>query len=131
MIAIYYIIRTFKQYRIGKYSPRNTVLWVGFWIGLMFLALLPDTIPNSIARGLGFKDHINAIIFVALGFLFLMVFHLSAAVNRIEDKMTTLVRKIALEKASIKHNLLPPNIGSLSKSTKRKSKVKTKRSTST
>jgi len=97
LIAIYYIIRTFRQYANGKYSPRNTVVWVFFWLAIMLLALLPDTVANSVARALGFKDHINAIVFVALGILFLMIFYLSAAVNRIENKMTELVRKIALE----------------------------------
>jgi len=97
IIASYFIIRTFKQYRNGKYSPRNTIIWIAFWFGVLLLALLPDTVPNFIARSLGFKDHINAIIFAALALLFLMVFYLSAAVNRIEDKLTTLVRRIALE----------------------------------
>jgi len=97
LIALYYIIRTFRQYARGKHSPRNTVIWVCFWLAITLLALVPDTVANSLARTLGFKDHINAIIFVALGMLFLMVFYLSAAVNRIENKMTDLVRKIALE----------------------------------
>ena len=97
LIALYYIIRTFRQYASGKYSPRNTILWVIFWIGVMLLALLPDTVANSLARTLGFKDHINAIIFVALGILFLMVFYLSSAVNRVEDRITELIRKLALD----------------------------------
>ena len=98
LIAIYYIIRTFRQYKKGKYSPRNTVIWIIFWFSLMLLALVPDTVANSLAHGLGFKDHINALIFVALGILFLMIFYLSAAINRVENKMTELVRRIALER---------------------------------
>jgi len=101
IIAGYYIIRTIRQYTKGKYSPRNTLIWIIFWLAIMTLALIPDTVANSIARGLGFKDHINAIIFVALGLLFLMVFYLSSAISRVEDKITQLVRKLALEKANI------------------------------
>ncbi len=99
IIAIYYIIRTFRQYKEGKYSPRNTIIWTIFWVGIMLLALLPDTVANSIAKTLGFKDHINAIIFVFLALLVLMVFYLSAALNRVENKMTELVRRIALDQA--------------------------------
>jgi len=98
IIAIYFIIRTFNNYKTGKYSLRNTVIWIVFWTSIMLVALLPDTIPNSIAKGLGFKDHINAIIFVALGILFIMVFYLSTAINRIEDKLTDIIRKLALER---------------------------------
>ena len=117
LIAIYYIVRTFRQYKKGKYSPRNTVIWTLFWLGLMLLALVPDTVANSLAEGLGFKDHINALIFVALGILFLMVFYLSAAINRVENKMTELVRRIALERitnlptsASTKRKIANKNI---------------------
>ena len=99
IISIYFIIRTFNNYKTGKYSPRNALIWIIFWTSILLLALLPDAIPNSIAKGLGFKDHINAIIFVALGVLFIMVFYLSTAVSRIEDKLTNLVRQLALEQA--------------------------------
>jgi len=102
LISIYFIIRTFKNYRNGKHSPRNTFIWIVFWIGIMLLAFLPDVIPISLANGLGFKDHINALIFVALGVLFIMIFYLSAALNRVEDKLTTLVRQIAIDQVSIK-----------------------------
>ena len=138
LIAIYYIVRTFRQYKNGKYSPRNTLIWIAFWTCIMLLALLPDTIPNSIARALGFKDHINALIFVSLAVLFLMIFYLSAAVNRVENRMTELVRKLALNNSPtmisttsptiIKPNQTTPNSSSLktTKKSKRKSKRLTK-----
>jgi len=43
-------------------------------------------------------DNINAVIFVALGFLFLMTYYQSSTIERLEKQMTELVRKIALEK---------------------------------
>lgn len=134
IIAIYFILRTLRQYRSKKYSPRNTVIWIVFWIGIMLLAMLPDQIPNSIARGLGFKDQINAIIFVCLAVLFIMVFFLSAAVNRIEDKMTTLVRTIALEaalkeKSSIATINTKINHNGNTRKVKRKAKRRAKKST--
>ena len=99
LLSIYYIIRTVKQYSLGKYSPRNTVIWIIFWIGIALLCIMPDEIPNALAKGLGFRDHINAIIFVALALLFLMIFYLSAALNRVENQLTDLVRKLALSEA--------------------------------
>lgn len=109
LLALYYIIRTVRQYSRGKYSPRNTIIWIIFWIGISLLAIMPDEIPNSIAKGLGFKDHINAIIFVALGLLFLLVFYLSAAVNRIENQLTELVRQLALNEFSKKEKPIDKN----------------------
>lgn len=97
IIALYYIVRTVKQYSKGKYSPRNTIIWLVFWTGISLLAIMPDRIANSLAKGLGFRDHINAIIFVALALLVLFVFYLSAALNRVENQLTDLIRAIALK----------------------------------
>jgi len=104
LIALVYIIRTVRQYFQGKTSPRNAIIWITFWIGVSLLALMPDTIPNRIARTLGIRDHINAIIFLSLGVLFLMVFYLSAAVNRVENQLTELIRQLALNEISPKSN---------------------------
>jgi len=99
ILSIFYIIRTFRQYTLGKYSPRNAVVWIVFWFGVALLCIMPNKIADSLALGLGFRDRPNAIIFVALGLLFLMVFYLSAALNRVENQLTDLVRKIALTEA--------------------------------
>ena len=99
LLAIFYIIRTIRQYSLGKYSPRNTIIWIIFWIAITMLGIMPNEIANSLAEGLGFRDRPNAIIFVALGLLFLMVFYLSSALNRVENQLTDLVRKIALSEA--------------------------------
>jgi len=99
ILAIFYIIRTMRQYSLGKYSPRNTIIWIIFWIAIALLGIMPNKIANSLAIGLGFRDRPNAIIFVALGLLFLMVFYLSAALNRVENQLTDLVRKLALSES--------------------------------
>lgn len=96
LISIFYIIRTVKQYSLGKYSPRNTIIWITFWIGVALLGIMPNEIATSLSKGLGFRDAPNAIIFVALGLLFLMNFYLSAALNRVENQLTDLVRQLAI-----------------------------------
>jgi len=78
----------------------STFFWVLFWVAVSTLAIIPNQISQGIADLLGFKDNVNAIIFVALGFLFSIVFYLSAAVERLERQMTDLIRKIALENAT-------------------------------
>ena len=99
LLAIFYIIRTIRQYSLGKYSPRNTIIWIFFWMAIAMLGIMPNEIANSLAKNLGFQDSPNAIIFVSLGLLFLIVFYLSAALNRVENQLTDLVRKLALNEA--------------------------------
>ena len=59
---------------------------------------MPDLVSFSIAETLGFKSHINAVIFVALGFLFVMTYYQSSTIEKLEKQMTELIRKIALDK---------------------------------
>ena len=101
ILAGFYIIRTIKQYTSGKYSPRNTIIWITFWVAIGLLGIMPNEIATSLAEGLGFRDRPNAIIFVALGALFLMIFYLSAALNRVENQLTDLIRQLALSQALI------------------------------
>ena len=133
ILAIFYIIRTLRQYSLGKYSPRNTVIWIVFWIAIALLGIMPNEIATSLAKGLGFRDRPNAIIFVALGALFLMVFYLSAALNRVENQLTDLVRQLALsqvlhpltieEEIDIKPlKTLKPNINNNHSSTSKENK---------
>jgi len=63
-----------------------------------FLSVFPDFVSTNLSKWFGFKDHINAVIFVALGFLFLITYHQSATIESLEKQMTELIRKMALEK---------------------------------
>lgn len=92
--------RVVLQYRRRRRLFTSTFFWIVFWVAISALAIIPNQISQGIANLLGFKSNVNAIIFVALGFLFSIVFYLSAAVERLERQMTDLIRKIALENAT-------------------------------
>lgn len=98
LIALFFIYRVVNQFRNNKRLLYGTILWVGFWVMVSILAIKPDFISENLASSLGFKSNINAVIFVALGFLFIMTYYQSSMIDLIEKQMTELVRKIALEK---------------------------------
>lgn len=75
----------------------STLVWIGFWLTLSILAIIPDLVSFSIAESLGFKSNVNAVIFVLLGFLFLMTYYLSSMLEKLEKQITQLVRKMALD----------------------------------
>ena len=56
-----------------------------------------------IANWLGFADNINAIIFIALAFLTILSFYLSAKLDKMERKVTDLVRQLALDEHKIRN----------------------------
>ncbi len=98
LISVAYVTRVVIQYRKRRRLFTSTIFWVLFWSALTALAFLPNEISVPVARLLGIKSNVNAIIFVALGFMFSIVFYLSAVVEKLESQITELVRKIALDK---------------------------------
>jgi len=98
LVAIFFIWRIISQFRANRRLLIGTVIWVSFWVILGLLAMLPDPISFSIAESLGLKSNINAVIFVWLGFLFIMTYYQSSTIERLERQVTQLVRKVALEK---------------------------------
>lgn len=99
LIAGFFIIRTIRQHQKHTRSIQGTLIWLAFWISVIVLAVVPDLISFRIAEMLGFKSNINAVIFMGLGFLFLIVFYLSDSLNRIDRRITELVRELAKERA--------------------------------
>ena len=98
LIAIFFIYRIISQFRANRRLLVSTVIWVSFWFVIIVLAAFPHIFSNSLAESLGFRSNINAVIFVALGFLFVMTYNQSSTIERLEKKITDLVRKVALEK---------------------------------
>ncbi len=99
IIGLYYIVRTVRQLKARKRSIQGAGIWLVFWSVIIVLAIIPNEFSYKIAGILGFKNNVNAIIFVALGLLFLFVFYLSTTIERLENQLTELVRKIAIEQA--------------------------------
>jgi len=97
MIGLFYIARTIYHFSQKRRSITGLVVWLMFWSSVIVLVLVPNYIATSIAKILGFKDVVNAVIFVAIGLLFLFIFYLSSTVERLERQLTTMVRNIALE----------------------------------
>ena len=96
LVGIFYLVRMGIQSRNEKRSTGSLIIWSVFWIIIIIFALLPNPISFKIAELLGFKSDVNAIIFGALGLLFILVFYPSAALERQERKFTHMAREIAL-----------------------------------
>lgn len=106
LMAIFYAYRIVKQYIQKKRLLKGTVLWLLVWLLVSILAIVPDFVSVNLAKLLGFKDHINGVIFIAIGFLFLFNMYFNVTIEKLENQMTDLVRKQALENQELKQKLL-------------------------
>lgn len=99
LVSVFFIVRTLLQYRADQRTLRGLIIWVTFWLSLAIFAFVPNEVSQKLARVLGIKDNVNAIIFIGLGILFFLVFSLTSTVDRLQRQVTDLVREIAKENA--------------------------------
>jgi len=104
VIGLFFISRTVLQFLKKKRTASGAFIWTFFWVTIIILAIVPDGIGGKIASILGFKDNVNAVIFVALGLLFIFIFYLSSVIERLETQLTELVRRLAIEEQRKQHN---------------------------
>ena len=97
IISLAFIAYSFNQYKQGKNTIFETVLWSMIWLGIAAIAIFPDFITDSIAKIFGIKSNINAIIFLGLGLLFFIQYNLFVAIKRQNKVITELVKKLALK----------------------------------
>jgi hypothetical protein len=99
LIGIFYLLRITIQFRANKRSATSLILWLAFWVTIIVLAIIPNPVSFKIASLLGFKSNINAVIFVALGWLFLLIFYLFSTIDRLEQQITELIRRLAIRES--------------------------------
>jgi hypothetical protein len=87
-----------------KGKNHQTILKLGVrvivWGGMATIVLFPD-FSNVLADIIGIEGNINAVILTGFILVFLMIFKLLAAIERLEQQMTILTRQKTLERASL------------------------------
>jgi len=101
LVSVFFLIRTSLQYSRKRRTVSSTIIWFIFWIIIMILAIIPNEIADRMATLLGFKSLPNAVIFAALGLIFLFIFYLSSSIERLEMRITELIRKQAIESKAL------------------------------
>ncbi len=112
MVGIFFIARTIIQFIRKRRNVQNTIIWLTFWISIILLAVIPNFIAENMAKVLGFKDVVNAVIFVALGMLFVFIYFLSSTIEKLEFQLANLVRKMAIYKNELNddHKIVDINL---------------------
>lgn len=66
------------------------------WGGILVVSVFPQ-IVNDVAGFLGIKGAVNGIIFLAFLILFILVFRILRILERLEENLTTVIRRLALK----------------------------------
>jgi hypothetical protein len=81
--------------RRRRLLERYALLWLGAAVVILALAAWSNAL-NRLAHALGILSAPNALFFVALGFIVLLLLHFSAAVSRLNDQSKVLAQRLAL-----------------------------------
>ncbi|MBI5155758.1 DUF2304 domain-containing protein [Candidatus Peregrinibacteria bacterium] len=83
-----------------KKTMWETMLWTVFW-GLIAVISLYPSLLSYIALVTGIKSEVNAIAVISIGILFFAVFYLIIRIEEMEQRITRVVRKVALKEAGL------------------------------
>lgn len=81
--------------RRRRLLERYALLWLGAATVILVLAGWSNALER-LARALGVVDAPNALFFVALGFIVVLLLHFSAAVSRLSDQSKVLAQRLAI-----------------------------------
>ncbi|WP_417917051.1 DUF2304 family protein [Candidatus Electronema sp. JC] len=107
-VMLYLGVKEFANREAGqtllKLAVRLTV-----WGGMALIAIYPD-FTLFIARVLGVVDNFNAVVMMGFLLVFMLIFKLLSAIEKIEQNVSELTRKEALSEAHERIELLRQEI---------------------
>lgn len=84
-----------KRMREGVISIREAVLWTCIWLGAAIVIALPNT-TTVVAQLLGVGRGVDLVVYGAIVLLFFLLFKIFVHLDKLESKLTDIVRKDAL-----------------------------------
>ena len=94
-VMLFFSIRGFIIKEPGQ-TLFKFLVRLAVWGGLGVIAIYPN-LTRVIAHFMGIEDNINAVILIGFIFTLLVVFKLLSAIDKIEQNVSELTRKIALK----------------------------------
>jgi hypothetical protein len=83
-----------------KHQSGQTILKLAVrtivWGGMAIVVAFPG-VSNSLAKLIGIQNNINAVILTGFLLVFMMIFKLLSAIERLEQQITTVTREKAIE----------------------------------
>jgi hypothetical protein len=93
--ALALLVLVLELVRRRALMERYALLWLFSSVVILGLAVWQDAL-NVLARQLGIVSAPNALFFVALAFILLLLLHFSAAMSRLSDQSKVLAQRQAL-----------------------------------
>jgi hypothetical protein len=93
--AVGLLLIVLEMVRRRRLMERYALLWMLSAVVILALAIWQDAL-NQIAQAMGILSAPNALFFVAVGFILLLLLHFSAAMSRLSDQSKVLAQRQAV-----------------------------------
>ena len=93
--AVGLLLVVLELVRRRRLMERYALLWLLSALVILGLAIWQDAL-NQLAKAMGILSAPNALFFVAIGFILLLLLHFSAAMSRLSDQSKVLAQRQAL-----------------------------------
>lgn len=87
--------RSIQRYREQKLNVLTAALWLGIWIAVAVLSLMPDLV-NGLLRISNMQNRVLFILVIATVFLLAFVFNLTSRVDTLSMATNRSIREIAI-----------------------------------
>ena len=97
LILLFFIIKLNRERRKKSITRNEFFFWLIFWlVGVLTIAFIKPI--DKLVMGLGFSSSgINLVFYLAVLFLFYLIFRMRLRMVKLENDITELSRKIALK----------------------------------
>lgn len=96
-VMLYQGIKDFAKRETGQ-TVLKLLVRLAVWGGMALVAIYPD-FTYKISEIIGIVDNINAVILTGFLFVFLIIFKLLSAIEKIEQNISEITRKESLDEA--------------------------------
>lgn len=100
VISLFFITYAWNHVKRGTKTLWEAILWTLFWGFVCAIVIIPERM-NFLTAWTGIKDQENAVFAIMIGILLFAVFHILVRLERIQKRITDLVRHEALEDAGL------------------------------
>lgn len=97
VFALFALSRAYLRYAEGKIKAAEFIFWIMIWASAMIAALSPKTV-SFFSNSIGIGRPADLIMYVAIILLFYLIFRSYVMIDEMDQKMTKIVRELAINK---------------------------------
>jgi hypothetical protein len=105
LLACFIVIYAWNHVLRGTKTIWEALLWTVFWGAIAVIVLFPSWI-SVLTTWTGIRDQANAVFAIAIGILLFVVFLIIVRLEKMEKRITDMVRREALSDAGLRE---PPD----------------------